>query len=78
MDMILKGRKMKPNYNRNPNGIPKLNNCKYCNGDALPYKKPGKSEYYIKCFLGYDEEEDQPTIEYAMGCGSVKQVGSFQ
>lgn len=49
MDMTLKGMKMKPNDNRNPDGIPELNNCKYCNGDALPYKKPGKSEYYIKC-----------------------------
>jgi hypothetical protein len=26
-----------------------LNNCKYCDGLSILYKKPGKSEYFVKC-----------------------------
>ena len=51
--------------------------CDECGAKGKLEKWKGR-KLCLKCFLGYDEEEDQPTIEYAMGWGSVKQGGSFQ
>jgi DNA-binding CsgD family transcriptional regulator len=59
-------------YRRTGNG-----RCDECGANGKLEKWKGK-KLCLKCFLGYDEDYDNLTIEYAMAWGSVKQGGSFQ
>jgi DNA-binding CsgD family transcriptional regulator len=59
-------------YRRTGNG-----RCDECGAKWKLEKWKGR-KLCLKCFLGYDEADDKPTIEYAMAWGSVKQGGSFQ
>jgi DNA-binding CsgD family transcriptional regulator len=59
-------------YRRTGNG-----RCDECGTKGKLEKWKGR-KLCLKCFLGYDEADDQPTIEYAMGWGSIAKGGSFQ
>jgi len=59
-------------YRRTGNGL-----CDECGAKGKLEKWKGR-KLCLECFLGYDESSDQPTIEYAMGWGSIAKGGSFQ